>query len=77
MFKTFREINLWSQIISLADFTEYLREQDEYYVMLHDLKKIEEKTPPKTFYKIIISLLPTPKKGNGENYRPVSHMNID
>ena len=45
--------------------------------MLHDLKKIEEKTPPKTFYKIIITLLPTPKKGNGENYRPVSHMNID
>ena len=41
-------------------------------------KKInEEKTPPNAFYKIIITLIPTHKKGNGEKYRPVSHMNID
>ena len=46
--------------------------------MLRNLKKInEEKTPPSTFYKIIITLIPTHKKGNGEKYKPVSHMNID
>lgn len=46
--------------------------------MLRNLKKInEEKTPPSTFYKMIITLIPTHKKGNGEKYRPVSHMNID
>lgn len=46
-------------------------------MLLNLKKKSMRKTPPSAFYKIIITLIPTNKQGNGEKYRPVSHMNID
>ena len=49
-------------------------------ILLKLFQKIaEEETPPNSFYKATITLIPEPDKGNTkkENYRSISLMNVD